>query len=47
MNSKGIDYYSRKFSPKLKSNPIGLNVSLSAGVAPNKPVLLLDDTSLA
>lgn len=41
MNGKGIDYYSRKFFPKSKSNPIGLNVSQSAGVAPNKPVLLL------
>jgi predicted restriction endonuclease len=42
INGKGIDYYCRKFSPKSqKTNPIGLNVSLSAGVAPNKPVLLL------
>jgi len=42
INSKGIDYYCHKFSPKSKkTNPIGLNVSLSAGVAPNKPVLLL------
>lgn len=40
-NDKTIDYYCRKFSPKSKSNPIGLNVSLSAGIAPNKPVLLL------
>ncbi|MDF0556393.1 HNH endonuclease [Kamptonema sp. UHCC 0994] len=42
MNSKGIDYYCRKFSQReKKSNPIGLNVSRSAGLAPNKPVLLL------
>ena len=42
INGKGIDYYSRKFSPQSKkTNPIGLKVSLSAGVAPNKPVLLL------
>jgi putative restriction endonuclease len=42
MNGKTIDYYCRKFSPKLPAiNPIGLNVSKSAGIAPNKPVLLL------
>ena len=38
---KNLSYYYRKFSPKSKSNPIGLGVSRSAGVAPNKPVLLL------
>ena len=42
MNGKTIDYYCRKFSPLSKvTNPTGLNVSRSAGVAPNKPVLLL------
>lgn len=42
MKVKTIDYYCRKFSPKSKDiNPIGLGVSVSAGVAPNKPVLLL------
>lgn len=39
--NKGIDYYRRKFSKKSEFNRSGLNVSLSAGVAPNKPVLLL------
>lgn len=38
---KDIDYYLSKFSPRSKSNEIGLNVSQSAGIAPNKPVLLL------
>lgn len=38
---KDIDYYRLKFSPKSKSNKIGLNVSRSAGIAPNKPILLL------
>ena len=42
MNGKTIDYYCRKFSPFSKvTNPTGLNVSRSAGIAPNKPVLLL------
>jgi putative restriction endonuclease len=42
MNGKTIDYYCRKFSPLLRlTNPTGLNVSRSAGIAPNKPVLLL------
>lgn len=42
MNGKTIDYYCRKFSPFSKViNPTGLNVSRSAGIAPNKPVLLL------
>lgn len=38
---KDINYYRLKFSPRAKSNKEGLNVSLSAGVAPNKPILLL------
>ncbi|NJO93292.1 MAG: HNH endonuclease [Hydrococcus sp. RM1_1_31] len=38
---KDITYYRRKFSPRSASNKIGLGVSRSAGVAPNKPVLLL------
>lgn len=38
---KDIKYYRCKFLPKSKSNKIGLNVSRSAGLAPNKPVLLL------
>ncbi|BAZ47096.1 hypothetical protein NIES4102_41420 (plasmid) [Chondrocystis sp. NIES-4102] len=38
---KDINYYRLKFSPKSKSNKEGLNVSRSAGVAPNKPILLL------
>ena len=42
MNGKTIDYYCRKFYPKSKkTNPIGLGVSVSAGVAPNQPILLL------
>jgi putative restriction endonuclease len=42
MNGKTIDYYCRKFYPYSKiTNPTGLNVSQSAGLAPNKPVLLL------
>jgi putative restriction endonuclease len=39
--NQDLAHYRRKFSPKSKSNPIGLGVSRSAGVAPNKPVLLL------
>jgi putative restriction endonuclease len=38
---KDINYYIRKFSPQSKSNKIGLKVSRSAGVAPNKPILIL------
>ena len=38
---KDINYYRLKFSSKSKVNKIGLNVSRSAGVAPNKPILLL------
>jgi putative restriction endonuclease len=38
---KDINYYHLKFSPKSKVNKIGLNVSRSAGVAPNKPILIL------
>ncbi len=38
---KDINYYRLKFSPKSGVNKIGLNVSRSAGVAPNKPILLL------
>lgn len=38
---KDIHYYCLKFSPRSQFNKIGLNVSLSAGFAPNKPVLLL------
>jgi putative restriction endonuclease len=38
---KDITYYCRKFSPRSTANKIGLGVSRSAGVAPNKPVLLL------
>jgi putative restriction endonuclease len=38
---KDINYYCLKFSPRSGFNKIGLNVSLSAGFAPNKPVLLL------
>ncbi|CAD5988502.1 hypothetical protein PCC9214_05396 (plasmid) [Planktothrix tepida] len=38
---KDINYYCLKFSPRSQFNKIGLNVSLSAGFAPNKPVLLL------
>lgn len=38
---KDLIYYRRKFSPSSKSNKIGLRVSRSRGVAPNKPVLLL------
>lgn len=38
---KDIAYYRRKFSRRSESNKIGLNVSRSAGEAPNKPVLLL------
>lgn len=38
---KDINYYRLKFSPRSKSNKEGLNVSRSAGVAPNKPILLL------
>lgn len=38
---KDINYYRFKFAPRSKSNKEGLNVSRSAGVAPNKPVLLL------
>ncbi|MBE9044923.1 HNH endonuclease [Pleurocapsales cyanobacterium LEGE 10410] len=38
---KDINYYRLKFSPRSKFNKEGLNVSRSAGVAPNKPILLL------
>lgn len=38
---KNLAYYCNKFSPKSSSNKIGLGVSRSAGVAPNKPILLL------
>jgi putative restriction endonuclease len=38
---KDLNYYRLKFSPKSSVNKIGLNVSRSAGVAPNKPILLL------
>ena len=38
---KDINYYRLKFSPRSKFNKKGLNVSRSAGVAPNKPILLL------
>ena len=42
-----LTYYQAKFSPKSKSNKIGLNVSRSSGVAPNKPILLLSIIELA
>lgn len=38
---KDINYYCQKFSPRSKSNRLGLNISKSAGEAPNKPILLL------
>lgn len=38
---KDINYYRLKFSPRSKFNKEGLNVSRSAGVAPNKPILIL------
>lgn len=39
---KDLAYYVKKFSPRVKgSNPIGLNVNRSRGIAPNKPILLL------
>ena len=45
--SNTLDYYQAKFSPKSKSNKIGLNVSRSSGIAPNKPILLLSIIELA
>ncbi|BAZ18898.1 hypothetical protein NIES4071_107830 (plasmid) [Calothrix sp. NIES-4071] len=40
--TKNLAYYSKKFSPKVKTtNPSGLNVNRSMGTAPNKPILLL------
>ncbi|EAW35205.1 HNH endonuclease [Lyngbya sp. PCC 8106] len=38
---RDIHYYRCKFSRRTKQNKLGLGVSLSAGEAPNKPVLLL------
>jgi len=45
--TSSLTYYQAKFSPKSKSNKIGLNVSRSSGVAPNKPILLLSIIELA
>ena len=45
--TNSLTYYQAKFSPKSKSNQIGLNVSRSSGVAPNKPILLLSIIELA